>query len=142
MTVKMFVLVFAALYSVNGHGGIYKCTDAKKHVIYTDTACSTKAGRLAVKVSPIEEAPHSSFFSAPIEKIKGFIKSFSNGSTTSSELPTNVSSAKQQEYQCDGRTYCSQMSSCAEATFFINNCPDTKMDGDNDGIPCESQWCQ
>ncbi len=30
----------------------------------------------------------------------------------------------------------------AEATFFINNCPNTKMDGDNDGVPCESQWCK
>ena len=44
-------------------------------------------------------------------------------------------------YQCDGRKYCSQMTSCEEATFFINNCPNTKMDGDNDGVPCESQWC-
>ena len=42
---------------------------------------------------------------------------------------------------CDGRTYCSQMTSCKEATFFLNNCPDTKMDGDNDGVPCEQQWC-
>jgi hypothetical protein len=45
-------------------------------------------------------------------------------------------------YKCDGRTRCPQMTSCEEATFFINNCPNTKMDGDNDGIPCESQWCQ
>lgn len=42
---------------------------------------------------------------------------------------------------CDGRTMCSQMTSCAEATFFIRNCPNTKMDGDGDGVPCESQWC-
>jgi len=44
-------------------------------------------------------------------------------------------------FKCDGREYCSQMTSCAEARFFQNNCPNTKMDGDNDGIPCESQWC-
>lgn len=44
-------------------------------------------------------------------------------------------------YKCDGRTYCSQMTSCEEAEFFISHCPDTKMDGDNDGTPCESQWC-
>jgi cold shock CspA family protein len=43
--------------------------------------------------------------------------------------------------RCDGRTYCSQMNSCAEAKYFIRNCPDTKMDGDGDGVPCESQWC-
>ena len=142
MMIKLFVLVFAVLYSVNSHGGIYKCTDAKGHVIYTDTVCSAKAGRQAVEVSPEQGAPQSSFFSVPAENIKGVIKRFSNDRTTSSELPANAPLAKQQTYHCDGRTYCSQMTSCAEATFFINNCPDTKMDGDNDGVPCESQWCQ
>ncbi|MGH8522858.1 MAG: excalibur calcium-binding domain-containing protein [Gammaproteobacteria bacterium] len=33
------------------------------------------------------------------------------------------------------------MNSCSEATFFIQNCPGTKMDGDGDGVPCEDQWC-
>jgi cold shock CspA family protein len=45
-------------------------------------------------------------------------------------------------FKCDGRTYCSQMTSCAEATYFLNNCPGTKMDGDGDVIPCEAQWCR
>ena len=44
-------------------------------------------------------------------------------------------------YRCDGRQHCSQMTSCAEATFFLKNCPGTKMDGDMDGTPCEEQWC-
>ena len=44
-------------------------------------------------------------------------------------------------FTCDGRTYCSQMTSCEEATYFLRNCPGTKMDGNNDGVPCESQWC-
>jgi hypothetical protein len=44
-------------------------------------------------------------------------------------------------FRCDGRIYCSQMTSCAEATFFLRNCPGVKMDGDNDGVPCERQWC-
>ena len=77
-----------------------------------------------------------------LSKCYNVIKRFSDDSTANPELPANVTTAKQQAYQCDGRTYCSQMSSCAEAKFFINNCPGTKMDGDNDGIPCESQWCQ
>jgi len=51
-------------------------------------------------------------------------------------------SATPANYRCDGRTYCSQMTSCEEATWFLRNCPDTKMDGDNDGIPCEKQWCK
>lgn len=45
-------------------------------------------------------------------------------------------------FNCDGRIYCSQMTSCAEATYFLRNCPGTKMDGDHDGIPCENQWCK
>jgi hypothetical protein len=45
-------------------------------------------------------------------------------------------------FRCDGRTYCSQMTSCAEATFFLKNCPGVKMDGNNDGVPCEQQWCR
>lgn len=44
-------------------------------------------------------------------------------------------------FRCDGRTHCSQMTSCAEATFFLRSCPGVKMDGNNDGIPCERQWC-
>jgi len=46
------------------------------------------------------------------------------------------------KFRCDGRIYCSQMTSCAEATFFLRNCAGVKMDGDNDGIPCEQQWCR
>jgi cold shock CspA family protein len=44
-------------------------------------------------------------------------------------------------YRCDGRTHCSQMTSCAEATFFLRNCPNVRMDGNHDGVPCEQQWC-
>jgi len=44
-------------------------------------------------------------------------------------------------FRCDGRTHCSQMASCAEATYFLRNCPGVKMDGNNDGVPCEKQWC-
>jgi endonuclease YncB( thermonuclease family) len=45
-------------------------------------------------------------------------------------------------FRCDGRTRCSQMSSCAEATFFLKNCPGAQMDGNHDGVPCERQWCR
>lgn len=43
--------------------------------------------------------------------------------------------------RCETKTQCSQMTSCDEATFYLNNCPGTEMDGDGDGVPCESQWC-
>lgn len=68
---------------------------------------------------------------------------------TSQEPPIIVSPAVEDsvdtvpsQFSCDGRQYCSQMTSREEAEFFIRNCPDTKMDGDRDGIPCEndSRW--
>ncbi|WP_327440310.1 excalibur calcium-binding domain-containing protein [Pseudomonas donghuensis] len=45
-------------------------------------------------------------------------------------------------FKCDGRKYCSQMTSCKEAKNFLQNCPGMEMDGDYDGVPCEAQWCR
>jgi endonuclease YncB( thermonuclease family) len=56
-------------------------------------------------------------------------------------VPLPVAPAATFLQRCDGRTHCSQMTSCDEATWFLKSCPGTKMDGDNDGVPCESQWC-
>ncbi|MCL1048617.1 excalibur calcium-binding domain-containing protein [Shewanella abyssi] len=47
-----------------------------------------------------------------------------------------------QNFRCEaGKTHCSQMRSCDEATYYNKYCPNTKMDGDGDGIPCERQHC-
>ncbi|MFG5411323.1 cold shock domain-containing protein [Piscinibacter sakaiensis] len=56
-------------------------------------------------------------------------------------LRSPSSSVSPAVFHCDGRTHCSQMTSCAEAKWFIRNCPGTKMDGNNDGVPCQEQWC-
>jgi cold shock CspA family protein len=57
-------------------------------------------------------------------------------SSTATPTPT-----AEPAYRCDGRTHCSQMRSCADATAVLRHCPGTQMDGDGDGIPCEPQWC-
>ena len=57
-------------------------------------------------------------------------------------LSTDKRKPQLSKYSCTGKQHCSQMSSCEEATFYINNCPRTKMDGDGDGIPCERQFCR
>lgn len=49
---------------------------------------------------------------------------------------------QENKFSCQGKKHCSEMTSCAEATFYIRNCPGTKMDGDHDGVPCEKQWCR
>ena len=64
------------------------------------------------------------------------------GNTPSSTILDSSTTEAHSSYICDGRQYCSQMTSRDEAEFFIRNCPNTKMDGDGDGIPCEndSRW--
>lgn len=44
-------------------------------------------------------------------------------------------------YSCDGCMYCLYMCLCEEVMYFIQNCFGMQMDGDNDGILCEQQWC-
>jgi len=57
--------------------------------------------------------------------------------TYDEQYPKVVIPNNTQNFTCDGRQYCTEMNSRAEAVFFINNCPNTKMDGDRDGDPCE-----
>lgn len=55
---------------------------------------------------------------------------------------TQAVSSNPNHFQCDGRKHCSQMRSLEEARWFVRNCPNTQMDGNNDGEPCEndSRW--
>ena len=75
-----------------------------------------------------------------LEPIEGSLTVVS--SETRSERESGYSSSRENSrissFKCDGRVYCSQMTSRAEAEFFVRNCPNTKMDGDRDGIPCEN----
>lgn len=41
-------------------------------------------------------------------------------------------------FTCGGKTVCREMSSCAEARFYLEQCGLTRLDRDRDGIPCES----
>lgn len=41
-------------------------------------------------------------------------------------------------FTCAGKTTCGQMASCAEAQFYLNTCGVSRLDGDKDGVPCES----
>lgn len=65
------------------------------------------------------------------EPVKGFLTIVSSGIFSSNNYMGS-------SFKCDGRQYCSQMNSRAEAEYFVKNCPNTKMDGDQDGVPCEN----
>ena len=76
--------------------------------------------------------------------ISAYEKLTSNNTTyryTPSVSVTDEFKPQPNRFECQGKTHCTQMASCEEATFYIKNCPGTEMDGDNDGIPCERQLC-
>ena len=100
--------------------------------------CITKTGSVIYGT-----VPHGTICEK-LEPIEGSLTVVSSETRTQRE--SGYSSSKENSsgssFKCDGRTYCSQMTSCEEATFFLKNCPNVKMDGNNDGIPCEKQWCK
>ena len=64
------------------------------------------------------------------------------GGSIASFAPSRVaSSSESANFACEGKVYCSEMASCAEALFYLGHCPGVKIDGDGDGNPCERQWC-
>lgn len=51
---------------------------------------------------------------------------------------TSGSSAISGGFTCAGKTLCGQMTSCTEAKYYLNTCGVSRLDGDKDGVPCES----
>ncbi len=87
----------------------------------------------------------AAFVAATFPVVKRWASSALAPPSTARSVASDVSSTTTVQlatFKCDGRKYCSQMTSCAEANSFLQNCPNTEMDGDSDGIPCESQWCR
>lgn len=73
--------------------------------------------------------------------VKGSPASTAAATMLDRQPPVVPASPPATEYSCDGRVYCSQMTSCDEAKYFLAHCPGVKMDGDGDGVPCERQFC-
>jgi endonuclease YncB( thermonuclease family) len=48
-----------------------------------------------------------------------------------------VASGKTDEH-CGPKRYCREMVNCEEARFYLQKCGLTRLDGDSDGVPCES----
>jgi hypothetical protein len=54
---------------------------------------------------------------------------------------TDRSTAEQspgRDLTCGSKRYCREMTSCAEARFYLEECGLTRLEGDGDGVPCEA----
>jgi hypothetical protein len=110
------------------HKNEVKCITKNGSIIYG----SVPHGTVCERVEPIKGSLMVVPGQKPSRKEDDQNSSFYNSSKENRRVPS---------FKCDGRIHCSQMKSCDEATFFLRNCPGVKMDGDDDGIPCENQWC-
>ena len=97
---------------------------------------SSRTGTLAiVLVLALGSWGYDKFFA-------GWSGDVASGDLLDAERPQTVKISRDgARFRCEGKVYCSEMTSCAEAKFYLRHCPGTKMDGDGDRIPCEQQWC-
>jgi hypothetical protein len=51
-------------------------------------------------------------------------------------------SEPKEQFSCSGKKFCAEMSSCAEARYYLTQCGVFSLDGDNDGTPCEVEHCK
>jgi len=59
-------------------------------------------------------------------------------SASASPSPTVKAAASSSGLTCGSRRTCNEMSSCAEGRFYLTHCGLSRLDGDRDGVPCES----
>ncbi|MFC7738988.1 thermonuclease family protein [Roseomonas sp. GCM10028921] len=53
-------------------------------------------------------------------------------------LPQRSTPAASSGFSCGAKTYCREMTSCAEARFYLQQCGLSRLDGGRDGMPCET----
>ncbi len=90
----------------------------------TDSTAITEEG-----VSPMEESISSEEADEPRDPSSSEAVS---ADTMEDNTPEDA------DCPCGTKTTCSEMDSCEEATCYLIQCGLTRLDRDNDGIPCES----
>ncbi len=120
----------AIIFAVSGANAAstYKCV-INGSTVFQDTPCPSNQARKVPSPAELNAAEKKRRESAP----KAPVPTHTTSMFDSHNGPSR--------FICDGRQHCSQMQSCEEAKYFLANCPGVKMDGNNDGVPCEQQWC-
>lgn len=55
-----------------------------------------------------------------------------------SPAPRSAVPSSSGQFSCSGKRYCREMSSCAEAQYYLRQCGVASLDGNSDGEPCEA----
>lgn len=95
----------------------------KPEVAGVETKQETKVGKKEAAPSPSPSATPTPSFASAVQE---------------TATPQSAAPASNSGFVCGTKTKCGEMTSCEEAKFYLNNCGLTRLDGDKDGIPCES----
>ncbi len=153
-----FLFVAVLAQQAQAAAAVYKCVKHRE-VTYQSEPCPTPIRRTEPNIKKLNEERMKKLLETGTNAKSG--KSANDGQFSAkagdasvAPTPTNTPVSRTAaplvsapSFKCDGRTRCNQMTSCEEATYFLNNCPGVKMDGRNggpgsgNGIPCERQWC-
>jgi cold shock CspA family protein len=123
-------------FDIEQHKGKYRATNARIEGVKANSS-------FTVAKSYKPKSSNKLIYAAVIVAIAAFTFQRLNLGLSNEEpklqfAPSPIKAITTKQFTCDGRQHCSQMTSRAEAEFFTKHCPDAKMDGDNDGIPCEN----
>lgn len=55
-----------------------------------------------------------------------------------SPAPRSATPSSSGQFSCSGKRFCREMSSCAEAHYYLRQCGVASLDGNSDGEPCEA----
>ena len=152
-----FLFVAVLAQQAQAAAAVYKCVKHRE-VTYQSEPCPTPIRRTEPNIKKLNEermkklhetgttgksakSANDAQFSVKADDTSAApMQTAKTSVTPTAATPVKTSNA----FKCDGRQYCSQMTSCEEAMFFLDNCPGAKMDnhGRGNGIPCEKQWCR
>ena len=114
--------------------------EARSHSGLVTAALVVVAAAAALGYATMRRSGDHELIPASVAATKAHIES-ANPAQHRTDVVAASRFARRPSASCDGRTRCTQMTSCAEAKLYLKNCPAVEMDGDGDGVPCESQWC-
>lgn len=99
-------------------------TDQPSALMAADNALSNEAGDDNAFVSAFDSAaPPPEPAEAPVSE---------------PEEPEHLARPSSSGGSCGSKHLCRQMNSCEEAYHYLNDCGVSRLDGDGDGVPCES----
>jgi hypothetical protein len=153
MNKRSFAVLTLAMLSTSfpAMATIYKCPTPSGVFEYTSIPCANGFRKEGEQWIDIAAERKQRIAAAEARKMRSENENkpqITSEETSSATLPNpskpenSASTSNSSSFRCDGRTHCSQMTSCDEAKYFLKNCPNVKMDGGKrDGVPCEQQWC-